>query len=146
MATKVSDRAKKVSEQIAAARANAACVATVNPRAISAKYNRKTKKIAIQLSNGVDLAFPAEYGQGLQGASPEELAEVEITPSGLGLHWESLDADLSIPELFSGVFGTKAWMAEFSRKGGTAKSPAKSQSARENGKKGGRPRKQPVLA
>lgn len=145
MVLKASDRAKKISEQLAAARANAACIATVNPRAIAAKYDGRTKKIAIKLSNGVDFAFPSEYGQGLQGASPEELAQVEITPSGLGLHWKSLDADLSIPELFSGVFGTKDWMAELGKKGGSAKSFAKSQSARENGKKGGRPKKQTAL-
>jgi hypothetical protein len=47
--------------------------------------------------------------------------------------------DLSIPGLLAGLFGTKAYMA---RRAGQAKSPAKAAAARENGRKGGRPRKQ----
>ncbi|HEY9849209.1 MAG TPA: DUF2442 domain-containing protein [Leptolyngbyaceae cyanobacterium] len=43
-------------------------------------------------------------------ASAENLALVEITPSGEGLHWETLDVDLSIPYLMVGIFGTKLWM------------------------------------
>ncbi len=50
--------------------------------------------------------------QGLQDAPPEQLAEVEISPSGYGLHWESLDADLAVPALMSQIFGSGAWMAK----------------------------------
>lgn len=57
------------------------------------------------------------------------------------MHWESLDADFNILGLIQGVFGTKSWMAELGRKGGKISSVAKSQAARENGKKGGRPKK-----
>ena len=49
---------------------------------------------------------------GLAGAYPEDLAEVEVTPSGDGLHWEKLDADFSVPALLAGVFGTAAWMVQ----------------------------------
>lgn len=48
--------------------------------------------------------------EGLTEASAENLALVEITPSGEGLHWETLDVDLSIPYLMVGIFGTKLWM------------------------------------
>jgi hypothetical protein len=43
--------------------------------------------------------------------------------------------------LIDGVFGSKAWMRDIGRVGGSAKSEAKATAARENGKKGGRPRK-----
>jgi hypothetical protein len=77
----------------------------------------------------------------LAGASPDELAQVEVTPSGEGLHWETLDVDLSIPALMVGIFGTKAWMAELGSRGGSVTSTTKAKAARKNGKRGGRPRK-----
>jgi hypothetical protein len=66
------------------------------------------------------------------------LAAVEILGNGYGLHWEALDADISVPGLLAGIFGTKAYMA---RLAGRTKSPAKAAAARANGAKGGRPRK-----
>jgi len=36
---------------------------------------------------------------------------IEITPTGLGLHWPRWDADLYLPALASGVFGSPRWMA-----------------------------------
>jgi hypothetical protein len=52
-----------------------------------------------------------------------------------------LDADLGVSQLVSGLFGSKAWMTELGRQGGKLKSIAKAQASRENGKRGGRPRK-----
>jgi hypothetical protein len=69
------------------------------------------------------------------------LARVEITPDGFGLHWEVLDADLRIPGLAAGVFGTKAWMRALAAQAGSARTSRKAAAARENGRKGGRPRK-----
>ena len=85
------------------------------------------------------IGLPYNLLQGLESATPEQIAAVEVTPSGYGLHWESLD--LGVPELIAGVFGTKAWMTELGRLGGQVKSAAKEKAARENGKRGGRPRK-----
>ncbi len=59
--------------------------------------------------------FPAELAQGLGGASPKDLAEVEVTPSGAGLRWSNLDADFSLPNLLAGEFGSKKWMARLGR-------------------------------
>jgi Protein of unknown function (DUF2442) len=114
------------------------------PVAVAANYQSDTGLIEIHFSNGSRFAFPAHLGQGLEGASPAALAEIEITPSGTGLHWELLDADLYIPALLEGIFGSRQWMTALARKGGAAKSAAKSAASRQNGKKGGRPRKQPI--
>jgi hypothetical protein len=107
--------------------------------AIRASYNPVSEKIEILFSNEAEFSFPAKLGEGLADASPEELAEVEVTPSGQALHWESLDADLSIPALLNGIFGTRQWMTEIGKKGGSSKSSAKTQASRQNGTKGGRP-------
>ncbi|HEU0076418.1 MAG TPA: DUF2442 domain-containing protein, partial [Longimicrobiaceae bacterium] len=111
------------------------------PRAASARYDRGTGRVEVELRNGCLFAFPAEMGQGLRGASPEELAAVEVTPGGYGLHWEALDADLAVPALMAGVFGTEAWMRELGRAGGRSTRDATAAAAREKGRRGGRPRK-----
>jgi hypothetical protein len=110
-------------------------------RARAARYNPDTGRIDVELTNGCLFAFPAEHGEGLRGATPQQLANVEVYPGGVGLHWDDLDADLSVAGLMSGVFGTQAWMRELGRAGGRARSDAKARAARENGRKGGRPRK-----
>jgi Protein of unknown function (DUF2442) len=111
------------------------------PRAIKAWYAADTDRIFIELNTEIIMGFPSQRLQGLEDATPRQLAEVEITPSGYGLHWESLDIDLGVPELVAGLFGSKAWMSELGRQGGKSKSAAKAQASRDNGKSGGRPRK-----
>lgn len=108
------------------------------PRAASARYDRKSGRIVVKLTNSCTFAFPPRMAQGLETATEDELAAVEIMGAGYGLHWEALDADLSVPGLLAGLFGTKAYMARWA---GQATSPAKAAAARENGRKGGRPRK-----
>ena len=110
--------------------------------AVSARYDRRRARVIVALNTGVELTFPARLAQGLADAAPESLAEIEISGAGLALHWPKLDADLYIPALIQGVFGTKAWMArELGAEGGRARTPAKIAAARRNGQKGGRPRK-----
>jgi len=110
------------------------------PRAEHAYYERASGRVMIEFENGVVFGFPAALGQGLAGASDAELAEVGLTPGGIGLHWESLDADLLISALLQGVFGTRHWMRELGRRGGQARTPAKVAASRRNGQKGGRPK------
>ena len=96
--------------KIEQAREAAAIANATQSRANSAYYDRDNDLIVIHLNSGAIYSFPTNIAQGLAGESPEDLAEVEVTPSGDGLHWEKLDADFSISGLLAGVFGTKAWM------------------------------------
>lgn len=110
--------------------------------AVSARYDRRTSRVIVNLNTGVQVAFPASLVEGLTDASPEELSEIEVTPAGLGLHWPRLDADVYVPGLLQGVFGSKQWMAaQLGAAGGKARTPAKAAASRENGRKGGRPRR-----
>ncbi|WP_300576800.1 DUF2442 domain-containing protein [Phenylobacterium sp.] len=112
------------------------------PKAVSARYDRRVSRIVIGLDNGLELAFPPRLAEGLEAATPAELSEIEISPLGDGLHWPRIDVDLYVPGLLSGVFGSKAWMARtLGAAGGRARSAQKASAARENGRKGGRPRK-----
>ncbi len=112
------------------------------PRAVAARYDRRVSRVMVSLSNGLELAFPPHLAEGLADAKPADLAAIEITPTGLGLHWPKLDADLYLPALLQGVFGSPRWMAGLlGKSGGLARTAAKTAAARENGRKGGRPRK-----
>lgn len=114
--------------------------AEIEPRAKSARYDRKTARVVVELISGATFIFPAELGQGLTGATPDDLADIEIVSGGYGLHWEKLDADLAVPSLMMGRFGSQKWMSELGRAGGRSTSARKAEAARLNGKKGGRPR------
>lgn len=112
------------------------------PAAISVHYDRRASRIVITLDSGLELAFSPEKAQGLENGRPEDFTDAEISPSGLGIHFPRLDADLYLPALLEGFLGSKRWIAaENGRRGGQSSSTAKAAAARENGKRGGRPRK-----
>jgi hypothetical protein len=117
----------------------------VGPRATAVRYDRRRACIVVSLDNGIEIAFPADRAEGLAGASPSELSDIEISPTGLGLHWPKLDADLYLPALLNGVFGSPKWMAaQMGKLGGASRSHAKVAAARANGRRGGRPPKRKV--
>lgn len=115
--------------------------------AVAARFDRRTSRIVIRLNTGLELSFPPALAEGLAGAQPERLAMIEISPAGLGLHWPKLDADLYIPALLQGVFGSRRWMAsQLGSAGGRARSKATASSSRVNGRKGGRPPKKALTS
>jgi len=130
--------ARLTEAEIDAARKRGEIARSTEPRAESVRYDRRRGHVVIQLTNGCTFSFPPHLAKGLQAATEEQLAAVEILGAGYGLHWDALDVDLSVPGLLTGLVGTKAYMA---RLAGQATSPAKQAAARANGARGGRPRK-----
>lgn len=123
---------------IDAALARGAAARQAEPRAAAARYDRVLDRVVVDLTNGCSFAFPPRLAQGLEDATADQIAQVEVLGAGSGLHWEALDLDLSLPGLMAGLFGTAAHMA---RHAGRAISPAKAAAARANGARGGRPRR-----
>ena len=103
---------QELDEMLDQAEINASIADLTEPRALSAHYDRDTERVVIQLRDGSTFMFPCNLGQGLTNASAEDLAAIEITPSGYGLHWENLDVDLSVPSLLKGIYGTRICMGQ----------------------------------
>src|SRR6516225_117390 len=101
------------------------------PKAISAHFDRKRGRVVIHLDSKLDVSFSPRDAEGLEHAKPFQLEEIEISPSGFGIHFPKLDADLYLPGLLEGFLGSRKWMAgRLGAKGGKAKSIAKTKAAR----------------
>jgi Protein of unknown function (DUF2442) len=103
--------------------------------AISARYDKGSDRVIFALNTGYDLTFSRRPAEGLQTAKPHELDPMEITPSGFGLHFPKIDADLR-----------NLWLQAVGRcsvggGSGRATSKAKAEAASRNGKLGGGPKK-----
>ena len=103
-------------------------------------YRPRQRVLRIELTNGAAITLPVKLIPSLGRATPQDIGGVEISGRGGGLHFESLDLDLSVPCLLSSVFAGPEWLAELGRIGGKKSSAAKAAAARRNGRKGGRPR------
>jgi hypothetical protein len=112
------------------------------PRAAAARYDRGNGRLVIDLSSKLTISFSPRDTQGLEHAKPVQLEEIEISPSGFGIHFPRLDEDLYLPGLLEGFLGSEKWMAaRLGQIGGRSTSRAKKAAARANGRLGGRPRK-----
>jgi protein involved in temperature-dependent protein secretion len=111
--------------------------------AVRADYDSRQNRLVVDLSTGVTIMVPVHLIEALSHATADDLGDIELSPTGIALHWPRIDADVYVPGLMQGIYGTKRWMAaQLGAVGGSATSPAKAAAARANGAKGGRPKKQ----
>src|SRR5580765_5980590 len=86
-------------EEIEAANKRAAELLSTTPTAVTARYDRCLDRVVIDLNNGSAIRFKPQDIEGLEQSQPEQLNEIEISPSGLGLHFPAIDADIYLPSL-----------------------------------------------
>jgi hypothetical protein len=112
---------------------------------MSAYFDKRNGRVVIELNTKLHLAFAPQDAEGLGNATPAQLTPIEISPSGFGIHFPKLDADIYIPALLEGFLGSANWMASrLGAIGGRSKSVAKASAAKQNGRLGGRPKKTAV--
>jgi hypothetical protein len=129
-------------ETITKADQRAAKLKASTPAAIAARYDRKADRVILSLNTNLEIMFSPKNAQGLEHATPTQLSTIEISPTGYGIHFPKLDADLYVPALLEGFLGSRKWMAaRLGAQGGKARTKAKASAARANGALGGRPRK-----
>ena len=79
-----------------------------DPEAISAEYNRALDVIVIKIDNGKRLVIQRELVEGLEDATPEELADIEII-GGQIIGWTTLDVHHHMERLMAGKYATERW-------------------------------------
>jgi hypothetical protein len=104
----------------------------VAPHALAARYDRRRHKVWVKLDSGIDFSFDPRRAHGLDEASADDLVGVTVEGVGSTLHFPKLDADFSVARLLEGFLGPLEW----------TKREARAAASRENGKRGGRPRKE----
>jgi hypothetical protein len=127
-------------EAFKAANARGAAALSRGPIARAVRYDSRRGLIVITLEGGCEFSFPVALTEGLADAPRSKLAKIKISPNGLGLHWPLLNADLYVPGLIEGAFGSRRWMQQIGKIGGASRSSVKARASRENGKRGGRPK------
>lgn len=117
-----------------------------DPAAETVEHIPALNLLIVGLSNRRRLVLPIEDLQGLGKATHEQLSNYELLGRGTGISFPALDVDLYVPALIEGVYGSRRWMADLGRRGGSSTSEAKGKAARANGLKGGRARRTPMPA
>ena len=57
----------------------------------------------VELEDGRQLGVPLAYFPRLLNATSAQRAQYTISGGGIGLHWDDLDEDISVPALLMGV-------------------------------------------
>lgn len=110
--------------------------ASSTPRATSACFDRRTQRVVIKLNTGIEFAFDPRLAAGLCDASPDDLVGVSVEGMGSTLHFPRLDADFTVSRLLEGFLGPLDW----------TRREARALASRENGKRGGRPKREAAAA
>jgi Protein of unknown function (DUF2442) len=58
--------------------------------------------IWVLLTDGRQVSVPLTYFPRLEKASEDQRSKYEISGGGVGLHWDEIDEDISVPHLLSG--------------------------------------------
>jgi len=95
--------------EFAAARKCGEIERATQPHAAQARYDRGFGRMIVELEDGRSASFRPRLLPGLETATDDELAAVEILGYGDGLHWDRNDTDISVPGLIAGI---KTWGGE----------------------------------
>jgi hypothetical protein len=89
---------------------------TDGPRAASVHYDRSQDMLVIALTTDMEVRISPRLLQGFADATPEQLEMIKASDGGLGIRNEALDADLYVPNLLQGIYGTRKWMEQLDRR------------------------------
>jgi hypothetical protein len=108
-------------------------------------FDPETRRFVLRLASGTSVEFDAAALWELKDAALEDLVDVGLSPSGSSITWLKLDVDISVDGLVMDLLGSPEWRRalrrNLNRELARTKTEARAKAARENGKKGDRPRK-----
>ena len=70
---------------------------TIQPLAVDVSCN--SDKLQVVLADGREISVPLEWYPRLHEATPKERNDWQLLGGGLGIHWESLDEDVTVESL-----------------------------------------------
>ena len=140
----------EIERQIVEATRRGAEELRTEPLAMSARFNRRSRCVVIELNKGSTLSVPVDLLQGLAGASHKDLSHIEIPNPGCEIEWPALDQQFTVQGLLAGRFGTSRWMDSLAQlhkpKSSQPKSKPSPTTGRASDKKSRRGRKSIVVA
>jgi len=121
--------------------------ALAEPHAVSARYIASARVLELAYSNGLTLRIHPNEVSVLKDLPRSILAQAYVTPGGDGLVFGDSDmAAISIPGLVARLIPVDIARRAVAAARGSVRSASKSEAARRNGAKGGRPAKASLAA
>ena len=74
----------------------------LNLEALAADVSFDADNMWVELTDGRQLGVPLAYFPRLANASSAQRRKYVISGGGVGLHWDDLDEDISVPALLEG--------------------------------------------
>ena len=69
----------------------------VEPLALDISFSDHS--MTVRLADGREVAVPLEWSHRLRNATPAQRNDWRLIGGGVGIHWESIDEDLSVESL-----------------------------------------------
>jgi hypothetical protein len=110
-------------------------------RASAIRYDAERDVLEVSMADGWGLVLMRRDIKSLANLPVAAMSELCLTPVGTGILLDAYDVNINVHGLVSSLISPHLMASTLGRKGGAANSEAKKKSSRENGKKGGRPRR-----
>jgi hypothetical protein len=69
---------------------------------VAVRVNATDDRLVVELIDGRTLSVPISWYPRLENATPSERSDWALVGGGSGIHWESLDEDISVQALIAG--------------------------------------------
>lgn len=119
-------------------------------RALAVRYLPDRDAIEVITTRNGGFVIPRHLIGVLQDVGPGDLAKLAVWPDGSLIETEELDIHVSVDGMVKAappiLVPGRIVAGLFAAAGGAARSQAKAESSRQNGKKGGRPRRKAAVA
>ncbi len=88
----------------------------LNPKALAKAVSFDSDNMWIELADGRQLGVPLAYFPRLANATLAQRKKYMISGGGIGLHWDDLNEDISVPGLLMGQVDRSKQPAKVKRK------------------------------